>query len=171
MSLQVALNAVTFLYNQHTRREEQTQLRKHLLLSLNRELAFNAELINEAKKFGAKDTALAKDLVLETRTDMFDAIGALGLPITEIMGNEHLDWSAYTSGVAALIAGKYAGRVKTIQTKPVLIERAYHRLKVMKVYAKTGVTRNADGLEYLYTLTQAAKLATGSRDGAFPALL
>lgn len=162
---------MTFLYNQYTKKEERAQLSRHLLLSLNRELAFNSELIAEAKKFNSKNSVLAKDLVLETRTDMFDAIGALGVSISEIMGDESLDWTAYTSGIAALIAGKYAGRLKGIKTKPVLIERAYHRLKVMKVYAKTGVTRNADGLEYLYTLTQAAKLATGSSDGAFPAIV
>lgn len=168
MSLQVALNAVTFLYNQYTKKEEQTQLRQHLLLSLNRELAFNAELIAEAKRLRSENVTLARDLVLETKTDMFDAVGALGVSMTAILGNENLNWFSQTSGIAALVAGKYLARLRNVTTKPILIERAYHRLKVMKVYSKTGVPRNADGLEYLYTLTQAAKLATASGDGAFP---
>jgi hypothetical protein len=168
MSLQVALNAVTFLYNQYTKKEEQAQLRQHLLLSLNRERTFNTELIAEAKKLTGETDRLARDLILETKTDMFDAVGALGVSITAIMGNENLNWFSQNSGIAALVAGKYSARLRNVTTKPILIERAYHRLKVMKVYAKTGVPRNADGLEYLYTLTQAAKLATASEGGAFP---
>lgn len=171
MSLQVALNAVTFLYSQDQKEEEWTQFWQHLLLSLNRELSFNAEPLAEAKKLSAESSDLARDLALKTKTDMFDAVRAFGVSIKVILGNENLNQFSQNSGIAVLVAGKYSARLRNVTTKPIFIEYAYHRLKVMKVYAKTGLPRNADGLEYFCTLMQAAKLVSAFGNWAFPSNL
>jgi len=102
------------------------------------------------------------------KTDAFDAISALGITLSNLFEDIDAAWSTSTSGYRRLEIGAYHSRLKNVKSKPVLIERSYHRLKIMIVYANLGVTKSGDSYQYLSALLIASRIATTAVNSIYP---
>jgi len=168
MSLAVAISAIKFLFERYSDAKDKKLLSLHLLGTLNRELAFNSELSGEAEKIHIKTPYVAKQLIASMKTDAFDAISALGITLSNLFEDIDAAWSTSTSGYRRLEIGAYHSRLKNVKSKPVLIERSYHRLKIMIVYANLGVTKSGDSYQYLSALLIASRIATTAVNSIYP---
>lgn len=142
MTLAVAFSAIKYLFERYSDAQDKKLLSLHLLGTLNRELAFNSELSGEAEKIHIKSPYIAKQLIASMKTDAFDAISALGITLSNFFEDLDSAWSTSTSEYKRLEIGAYHSRLKNVRSKPVLIERSYHHLKIMIVYANLGVTKD-----------------------------
>lgn len=113
-------------------------------------------------------TYIAKQLIASMKTDAFDAISALGITFSKLFEDIGAAWSTTTSGYRRLEISAYHSRPKNVKSKPVLIERSYHRLKIMIVYANLGVTKSGDSYQYFSALLIPSRIATTAVNSIYP---
>ncbi|PZA00704.1 hypothetical protein A6K26_000090 [Gammaproteobacteria bacterium 2W06] len=120
--------------------------------SIHRELRLNAELATEAANVHAREPDLARALLTEMPLDMFNAVSASGLPLTNIFPSA---WN-----VAADPPSTYSERLKNIEKVSELVERAYHRIRIQQIRNQVGQIKDPRSLGYLRVLLGQAAKAT-----------
>lgn len=146
-----AFQAIELLLKLYNKKEQRSQLERHLKRTLLRELALNKELIREALETKTDDPQACNQFIEATKTDAFAAISNLGLPLEEMFSNNWKVAGTYPANGQ----GKASNRKKflhltgQIRTEIDLLERTYHRLTVQKIRAQINEKQDAKSLNYL----------------------
>ena len=112
--------------NSHADNKEMETLRVVVREQLRREMRYNAELMNEQKL----DLAVR---VLNLETDALGFVFGQGIPLSTLL-NRPL--SEDTLRTAAGDSKKHAEHLLQLKTEAELIERALHRIRMVKIRAK-----------------------------------
>ena len=131
----------------HADNKEMETLRVVVREQLRREMRYNAELMNEQKLD-------VDSRVLNLETDALDFVFGQGVPLS-ILLNRPL--SEDTLRTAAGDNKKHAAHLLELKTEADLIERALHRIRMVKIRAKYGL--GLGDVAYLRKLLVASHLS------------
>jgi hypothetical protein len=129
-----------------------------------RELRFNDELLKAILKHKkGEKPELISHLTESLQTKAFDAISDSSIPLTLFFAESDIrqeDWKSiqekfpYPSAI-------YFKWASTIGDSTELIERIYHRMKIIKLFSALDISKNQQSIKYVLFLIRAYQLGIG----------
>jgi hypothetical protein len=129
-----------------------------------RELRFNDELLKAILKHKKeKEPELISHLTESLQTTAFDAISDSSIPLTLFFAESDIrqeDWKSiqekfpYPSAI-------YSKWASTIGDPTMLIERIYHRMKIIKLFSTLDISKNQQSIKYVLFLIRAYQIGIG----------
>lgn len=131
-------------------------LRESMAERINREIRFNYELLGVRKKKVLTDSTKIKTIIDSTTTSAFDAINDTGIPMTLISDKKitENDWQSMHNKYK-VHNKSYSRWTKNITSTSMLLERIYHRLKIVKILNSLDIVKNEASIAYLSYLMRA----------------
>lgn len=129
-----------------------------------RELRFNSELLETIIRYKKlKNEKLISTLTGSLQTTAFDSINDSSIPLTLFSGESEIkpkDWSSIREKFP-YPSSNFVKWSVTINNPTDLIERIYHRIKIIKLFASIDISKNQQSIKYVLFLISAYRQGIG----------
>jgi hypothetical protein len=121
---------------------------------IRREMRFNNELLGAIIEYQKKnDLEKVSRIIKVIDTSGFDSLDNSSIPLKAIFRDSKIEWEIIYRDFKH---GKgYRTWVKNIDNVPLLVERIYHRLKIIKAFENIGLLKGQSSLRYVIFLIRA----------------
>jgi hypothetical protein len=137
--------------------EEFKRLRSAVVEKMDRELRFNDEILKETVRHKKNDETLIDGLIETLNTDSFDELVKSSVPLSLIFENLELNinhWEDFYKSTK-LSNKNMLQWSENIASQVFLIERIYHRIKILKNLRKISIHRGSESVRYIRFLISA----------------
>jgi hypothetical protein len=145
--LNTILEVTKIIRDENQRNGLLNALRENLI----REVNFNLMIISEVRSLSArgKDKEIVMKLLSHIRHETFDDLLGNGVSLAAIVPG---DWE-----ISDIAPKQYRIWLENVQTKPELIERAWHRTEILRLCAIEGIYKNRRSWKYTVWLLKQAR--------------
>jgi len=144
---------------------EFSRLQEAISEKIARELRFNAELLDAIlRNKNSKNQEFISALTESLKTTAFDSLSDSSLPLTLFFGESEIqseDWLTIHEKFP-YPSKNYVKWASTINNPSALIERIYHRTKIIKLFSLINISKNQQSIKYVLFLIKAHRQGIGS---------
>lgn len=134
--------------------KEHDLLKDAIAERITREMRFNKELMEEIVHYKKMDNPdLVNYFTKELKTDAFDSLDTSAIPLKIIFKDYTIEWDNFCRDFKS---GKVHQRwFKNINNVSAMVERIYHRVKIIKIFGNLGLSKRKQSFRYLIFLISA----------------
>jgi hypothetical protein len=144
--------------DQLIKNKEFNRLREAINEKIEREIRFNQELLKEIVRRKTPDNlALVSRMTEALQTTAFDSIIESSIPLGAIFDNKDIcedAWKDFWDNYP-YPSLNFFNWAKGISNETLLIERIYHRIKIIKVFSNLEISKGHQSLKYVMFLISA----------------